>query len=48
MYFQLAGQSAKSRGLPLSHSAIKNLPVWAQAAFVRGWLAQSKPKERTP
>lgn len=44
IYFQSRGQSAKSRGLQLRHAAIKNLPNWAQAAFVRGWMSQ----ERSP
>lgn len=42
-FFQAAGQSAASRGLPLRAASRANLPAWAQAAYVRGWMTQRAP-----
>lgn len=49
VYFESLGRSAYSRGLPLSHDRHlrQNLPMFARAAWARGWITQGSSKQKT-
>lgn len=48
-YFEALGRSAQSRRLPIIYerSKSKAWPLWARAAWTRGWLHQQTRRRAT-
>lgn len=47
--FETMGRSAQSRGLPLIYGRLERRPwpMWARAAWARGWLYQQTRRQAT-
>ena len=48
-YFEATGRRAASQGKPILHDRIARQawPMWARAAWTRGWIMQPSPRENT-